>query len=172
MSTLLRFIGLPLLWSVLTASSLRHPLKICTCTARYAEANQEMSLQFRFFTDDLQASLEQQTGKSLNLQVATPENQQLISALISRQFCLKINGNTLSPQVVSYKIDDIVLEIGFTASGIIPASSYQVELRNEILMDVFTSQYNIVRFDFFNDGNLETMRFEKQERLLVKKIGR
>lgn len=153
----------------LTAFSPAHPLKMCVCDVKYHPSSQRFTLKFKFFWDDLQATLEKETGKKLTLTQNTPENSCLIADFVRRQFDLKVNNNAISLSHVRSEVQDVVLMVEFSGESLLPAPSYSIDLRNEILMAAFSDQYNIVRFDFFGDGNFETLRFERAERRLTKK---
>jgi len=154
----------------LTAFSPVHPLKMCVCDVKYHASTQQFTMKFKFFWDDLQATLEKETGKKLALTQITPENSCLITDFVRRQFDLKINNRAITLQHVRSEVQDVVLLVEFSGESLQPASTYSIDLRNEILMAAFSDQYNIVRFDFFGDGNYETMRFERDERHLTKQV--
>ncbi len=156
----------------LTAFSPAHPLKMCVCDVKYHASNQRFTLKFKFFWDDLQATLEKETGKKLTLTQITPENSRLIADFVRRQFDLKVNNSAISLTHVRSEVQDVVLMVEFSGESLAPAPSYAIDLRNEILMAAFSDQYNIVRFDFFGDGNYETLRFERAERHLTKNVKR
>lgn len=156
----------------LTAFAPAHPLKMCVCDVKYHPSNRQFTLKFKFFWDDLQATLEKETGKKLNLTQITPDNSCLVADFVRRQFDLKINNSAISLNHVRSEVQDVVLMVEFSGESVAPASAYSVDLRNEILMAAFSDQYNIVRFDFFGDGNFETLRFERAERHLTKTVKR
>ncbi len=150
--------------SWLVAFTPAHPLKMCVCQAQYQKASSQLQFKFRFFRDDLEATLSKQTGKELHLEQISPENSQVVSAFIFQHFWIKINGQDLPLTFVQSAIDDVVLVMEFKADGLAVKPNTQVDVHNSILLDVFPDQYNIVRFDFSGDGNMQTMRFERQER--------
>ncbi len=154
----------------LTAFSPAHPLKMCVCDIKYYASSQQFTLKFKFFWDDLQATLEKETGKKLDLTQITPENNSLVADFVRRQFDLEINNCNITLQHVRSEVQDVVLLVEFSGKSLQPAPSYSIDLRNEILMAAFSDQYNIVRFDFFGDGNYETLRFERAERRLTKMV--
>lgn len=147
-----------------------HPLKMCVCQVKYQAETQHLGLTFRFFWDDLERALEQQTGRNLTLTQITAENNRLLTDFVKKQFDLSINGKRVVLRHVQSSVEDVVLVVAFEAESFTPASAYEVDLSNRILLDVFPDQYNIVRFDFFANGNLETMRFEREERRLMRRI--
>ncbi len=160
------------LLALLTLMGMRaaHPLKMCVCHTKYQPETGRLNLAFRFFRDDLEWALEQQTGRDLNLTQITADNNRLLTDFVVKQFDLNINRQHIQLRHVGSSIDDVVLIVEFVAESFTPASVYDVDLSNQILLDVFPDQYNMVRFDFFGDGNLETMRFERAERRLTKQI--
>ena len=147
-----------------------HPLKMCVCQAKHVSATGRLHLTFRFFHDDLEWALEKQTGRELDLTKITAENNRLLTQFVQNHFDLNINQQHLTLRPTAASLEDVVLIIEFDAEGFKPASSYQVDLTNSILLDVFPDQYNIVRFDFFGNGNLETMRFEREEKRLKREV--
>ncbi len=161
-----------LLFSLLffTAARPVHPLKICVCDARYA--NQQFTLKFKFFWDDLETTLEKQTGRDLSLNIPSSENDRLVSEFVRKNFDLKINTLPIQLRHLHSEINDVMLIMEFAGDGFQPADRYTVDLTDQILLDVFPDQYNLARFDFFGTGNLETLRFERSERHLTKTIQR
>ena len=148
-----------------------HPLKMSVCDVKYHADKSQLTLKFKFFWDDLEAVLEKQTGRALTLNKPSPENDQLLAVFINQHFQLKINALPIKPRLYRSSVQDVMLVVECLGEGFRPAPSYQVDLSDQILLDVFPDQYNLVRFDFFGNGNLETMRFEKTERNLVRVIG-
>jgi len=157
---------------LLVAAQPVHALKMCVCDAKYHPDAQQLTLKFKFFWDDLEATLEKQTGRELDLTKINADNNRLLADFVRKQFELKINNSAIDLQLVRSEIQDVVLLVEFTSQILPAAKSYAIDLRNEILMDAFSDQYNIVRFDFFGDGNYETMRFERAERHLRKQAGK
>ncbi len=145
---------------------------MCVCDVKYRSTEKQLTLTFKFFWDDLQAVLEKETGKKVDLTKINAKNSELVAAFVRRQFDLKINNQTITLRPVRAEIQDVVLLVEFSGEGLSPALAYAVDLRNEILMAAFSDQYNIVRFDFFGDGNYETLRFERDERHLTKQAKR
>ncbi|MDX1912961.1 MAG: DUF6702 family protein [Saprospiraceae bacterium] len=149
-----------------------HPLKMCVCDVKHLPDKQQLVFRFKFFQDDLEATLEKQSGRELDLRRPSPENDRLLDAFVKKDFDLKINGRPVPIRLVKSAFQEPVLQAEWVAEGFSAAESYSIELRNQILLDVFPDQYNLVRFDFFDDGNLETLRFERAERFLSKHIRR
>lgn len=155
---------------LLTAMRPAHPLKMCICQVKYQPETKRLGLTFRFFWDDLERTLEQQTGRDLTITRISKDNNRLLTDFIKKQFDLTINGKPVVLRHEQSAVDDIVLVVEFSAETFSPAPAYEVDLSNRILLDVFPDQYNIVRFDFFGNGNLETMRFEREERRLTRRM--
>jgi hypothetical protein len=154
----------------LTAMRPAHPLKMCVCHVKHQPETGRLHLTFRFFRDDLEWALEKQTGRALDLTQITSDNNRLLSDFVKKQFDLTINRKHLTLRHTASSIDDLVLVVEFDADGFAPASTYEVDLSNSILLDVFPDQSDMVRFDFFGSGNLETMRFEREERKLFREV--
>ena len=154
----------------LTAMRPAHPLKMCVCHVKHHPENHRLHLTFRFFHDDLEWALEKQTGRALDLTQITADNNRLLTDFVKKQFDLTINRKHLTLRHTASSVEDVVLIVEFDADGFTPAPKYEVDLSNSILLDVFPDQYNIVRLDFFGNGNLETMRFEREERKLFREV--
>jgi hypothetical protein len=149
-----------------------HPLKMCVCDVKYLPGNGQLSLKFKFFWDDLEMVLEKKHGQDIDLRANNAENALLLDDFVKSNFNMKVNGVPVGMRYVSAKFQDPVLQAEWVSEPMPPAERYVVDLRNQILLDVFPDQYNLVRFDFFGDGNLETMRFERSERELRKTIAK
>lgn len=161
-----------LVWCCLVwgAAAPEHPMKMSVCDLQYRSEKGHLSLKFRFFLDDLTTALEKQTGRSLSLAQPCPENDQVLAIFINRHFKLNINGVSVKPRLYRTVVDDVVLVLECIGEGFRPSPTYTVQLSNQFLLDVYPSQYNLARFDFFGNGNWETLRFEKAERYLERTI--
>lgn len=144
-----------------------HPLKMTVCDVKYHADKGHLALKFKFFWDDLEATLEQQTGRSLDLTHPSTANDQLIAAFILQHFDLKINDTAIQPRLYRTSVQEAILTAECLGIGFQPASIYRVDVSDRLLLDVFPNQYNLVRFDFFDHGDLTTLRFEKDERRLL-----
>jgi len=158
------------LLAMLPAFAPAHPLKMCVAHAQHNKNTGQFSLKFRFFWDDLEPALEKRTGKALDLRQVTAENNQIVSDFVAAYFHMKINDLPIVFKHRNSSVEDVVLVVEFTGEGFRPATEYKVEVQNSLLLDVYPEQYNLLRMDFFGNGNLETMRFERQERYLSKII--
>lgn len=145
-----------------------HPLKMSVCDVKCAVGQERLLLKFKFFWDDLEATLEKQTGRDLTLTQPSPARDQLLATFINQYFQLKINGLAVKPRLFKTEAQDVLLVVECLGEGFRSAPTYSVEVTNKILLDVFPDQYNLVRFDFWGNGNLETLRFEKAERYFSK----
>jgi hypothetical protein len=94
----------------------------------------------------------------------------LLATFINQHFYLKMNGVQVIPRLYKTSVQDVVLIVECLGDGFKPAATYDVDLTNRLLLDAYSDQYNLVRFDFWGNGNLETMRFEKSEHRLQRKI--
>lgn len=164
---------LPLLFWLCFVSMAPHPLKMCVCDVKYRpDAPGMLSFKFKFFWDDLEAVLEKRSGRDLSLNRPSPDNDRLLAEFVRTYFELKIDDRPVPLTLVRSDVQDVVLVVEFTGGPVAASPSYRVDLRNAILLDAFPDQYNLVRFDFFGDGNLTTLRFEKAENRLVKTISK
>jgi hypothetical protein len=145
-----------------------HPLKMSVCDVKCPVGQERLLLKFKFFWDDLEATLEKKTGRDLTLTQPSPARDQLLATFINQHFQLKINGLSVKPRLFRCEVQDVLLVVECLGEGFRSAPAYSVELNNDILLDVFPDQYNLVRFDFWGNGNLETLRFEKAERHFAK----
>ena len=148
-----------------------HPLKMTVCDVKYHPDKEQLVFKFKFFRDDLEDVLERRFGKPLDLSLRTPENDQCIAIFIAQNFDLRINGAVIKPRLFQTSIQDVVLLAECQGVGFQKASNYTVDLTDTFMLTDFSDQYNLVRFDFFGNGNLETFRFEKAESHLVRWIG-
>ena len=147
-----------------------HPLKMSVCDVKLNQETKQLTLKYKFFWDDLEAYLEKQTGRALNITLATAENHQLLATFINQHFYLKMNGVQVIPRLYKTSVQDVVLIVECLGDGFKQATTYDIDLTNRLLLDAYSDQYNLVRFDFWGNGNLETMRFEKSEHRLQRKI--
>ena len=164
-----RFLYLAALFLFLCSAG-SHPLKMCVCDVKQLPESQQIALKFKFFWDDLEATLEKQSGQKLDLKTPSEQTRRVLDDFLQKNFQLKINGQILPFRFERLEFQEPVLLVEWRVDHFKPGPQYFIELQNQILLDVFSDQYNMVRFDFFGDGNLETLRFERAERFLTKTI--
>ncbi len=157
---------------LLTAFKSAHPLKMSVCDVKYHADKSYLTLKFKFFLDDLEAVLEKRSGKNLTLGQPGSENDQALAIFINQYFQLSINGQPVVPRLYRSYPQEVMLVVECMGEGFRAAPVYHIDLSNQLLLDIFPDQYNLVRFDLWGDGNLETFRFEKSERRLVRDLQR
>ena len=139
------FLLLPL---ILMSFSGAHKFYVSVTNVEYSEKDQSFQIITRIFTDDLDELLKTRYGFQARL--GTPEESPQADAYIERyfgeKFELSVNGNTQQYTFLGKRFDsDLIicyLELPYQQTDL-----KSIELRNEILTDLFEEQKNLVHFN-------------------------
>ena len=122
-----------------------HEIHVSKCLIKYHEETAAIQISMHIFLDDLENALRSLGGKNLNICTGKEKDdaEDFIIAYVANQFEIKQDGITLTPDYIGKEISEdleavwIYLEIPeVTAKG-------TLEIRNEILLDLFDDQRNI-----------------------------
>ena len=136
-----------------------HPIKISTCII--TKSNGELSINLHFFADDFGAHLND-IYKTVHLDNDAVTDANVLD-YIKRHFALKVNSTKLKLSCVGHSLKDNVYQVRFKVSKALDFSGINttIELSNNLLLEAFDDQTNIVRIDLKGDGNYRTLEFER-----------
>ncbi len=123
-----------------------HKFYVSVTNVEYSEADEALQITSRIFIDDLEAALE--ARYDVQTALATPEESDQALAHIERYFNAKfnvfVNGSVRDFTLLGKKYDRDQVICFLEVTGVPRATLESVGVQNEILMDVFEEQKNLV----------------------------
>jgi hypothetical protein len=147
-----------------------HDFHVSLTEVRHNAKEQTLEVSMRLFTDDLDKAIVLGTGQSTGLVSGqeTPATERLISAYLSRNLGIKVDGKTATLQFLGKELQTDAVWCYLEAKGV--QSATRIEVRNASLLEVFPDQTNMVNVHVGNqtrsvllrkgtaDGTLEFVR--------------
>ncbi len=127
-----------------------HKFYVSVTQVEYYASDQAIQITSRVFIDDLEKALLERYDAELFL--GTPKERPDANAYIDRylkaKFSLRINGTPVEYTFLGKKVDNDILVLFVEVPDRPLESLRSVEVQNEVLMDVYEEQKNIVHFRF------------------------
>jgi hypothetical protein len=139
-----------------------HPFHVSVCDMVYDSRQQNLEISVRIFLDDLEKGLQGYTqNPSFFLQEGIDTaylNQSLEGYINQKLIILNLKGDTLSYKYWGFEED---LDVMWCYFEVFDLSAFEgLEIRNEILLEVYDDQENLVHLR--NDGDVKSARmYEK-----------
>jgi hypothetical protein len=123
-----------------------HKFYVSVTTVEYAQKEESLQIISRIFIDDLDSAL--QTRYDFKADLATEDESDLAPEYIKKYFNAKfsvfVNGAPIEYTFLGKKYDRDQVVCYLEVSGVPEAGLRSVGIQNEILMDVFEEQKNLV----------------------------
>jgi len=128
---------------MLMASS-SHKFYVSITTIEYAPKEQSLQLISKIFLDDIEDALEKRYNRKFyfNSKKETEADGELMRNYIFQKLKIKVNGTDVKYNFIGSKYDIDVVQYYVEIPNIITFNSIEVE--NELLMDMFDEQQNII----------------------------
>ncbi len=140
--------------SVAIGAPVRHDFHVSY--TRMAIEPTVISAQMRLFTDDVtRALIERSQARAITLSSLHADS--LFGAYLAAAFPVTVNGQRLSPRVVSGSQDKDMWSYLVTWTSPVPITS--VSLHNAALFELFDDQQNLVRIKHIPNGKESTLFF-------------
>lgn len=140
----LSFIAL-LIFRTAAITSPAHPLHISVTEIEYNEKNKSFEIMMRIFTDDLEEGVRRQQ-KDMRLNIMQPPagktTDQLIEAYLAAHFRLSVDNKVRKADYLGHELEADAVICYIEVTGI--KSWKTIEIKNNILMEVYDDQSNIV----------------------------
>lgn len=144
---LLPFCGILLL--SLSSFGLAHKFYVSVTNVTFSEKEESLQIISRIFIDDLENVLESRYDLKANL--ATERESEQADAYIERYFRTKfelaVNGEVREYAFLGKRYENDLVICYMELPNVQAAQLVSIELRNEILTDLFEEQKNLVHFD-------------------------
>jgi hypothetical protein len=131
---------------VLMSFSALHKFYLSVSEITYSESDQKLRVVSRIFIDDLDAVLlsRYEIDSKLTTEFEDQMAQYYIEKYLKTKLLLKINGAVLEYNILGHKVDNDQLVFFMEADFKELESLKSIEVQNEVLMDLFEEQQNIV----------------------------
>lgn len=121
-----------------------HPFYMSVTEIRHNPSHKSLEISCRIFADDLENTLKKQSHVTFD--IIKPKNRVQVDSLIARyiaqHFQIKVDGKTLAPRYLGYKIEEDAAWCFFECTGV-PVVK-KVELMDNILYEAHESQSHMI----------------------------
>ncbi|GGD44706.1 hypothetical protein GCM10011361_09600 [Muriicola marianensis] len=127
-----------------------HKFYVSVTQVEYYAPDQAIQITSRVFIDDLEKALLERYDVELLL--GTPEEvddaDDFIDRYLNSKFLVRVNGVPTAFYFLGKKVDNDILILFLEIPNISLDGLKSIEIQNEVLMDVYEEQKNIVHFRF------------------------
>jgi len=132
----------------LVAFTAAHKFYISVTNVTYSEKDRALQITTRIFIDDFDELLKERYG--ITAQLGTEHEfdraNEYIEKYVRAKFLVRINGSDVQYRFLGKKYDNDVLICYLEAPKVDFPGIKSIEIQNELLMDIFEDQQNIVHF--------------------------
>ena len=127
-----------------------HKFYVSVTQVEYYAPDRAIQITSRVFIDDLEKALEERYGVKLLLatEKESPQADTYIERYLEAKFAVRVNGDAIAYYFLGKKIDGDMAVLFLEVPDISLEALSTVEIQNEVLMDVFEEQKNIIHFKF------------------------
>jgi len=132
----------------LFAFTVAHKYYVSVTTINYSQKDDALQITSRIFIDDLERTLEERYGLKAGLNTLGEDKSadNYIERYFRSKLFLKIDGREKPFNFLGKKYDTDMVVCYLEVPKVALAKAKSIEIRNELLMDVFEEQQNIVNF--------------------------
>jgi hypothetical protein len=126
-----------------------HPIHLSVSEINYNEKDKALQITSRIFLDDLEASIRNERNNQ-ELDILEPgkglTTEQLISEYVLKRLSVKLDGKTQKLNFLGFERDDPAVVCYIEIENIKKFKT--IEVRNEVIMDLYDDQSNIVHVTY------------------------
>ena len=126
-----------------------HPIHLSVSEINYSEKDKALQITSRIFLDDLEASIRNQRNNQ-QLDILEPGNglttKQLIADYVLKQFTVKLDGKIQKLNFLGFEQEDPAVICYIEIENVKKFKT--IEVRNEVIMDLYEDQSNIVHVTY------------------------
>ena len=151
---IVELIGLIFVYIQVLFLGLIHPIHVSVTSMEYQDTDQEFKVAFRIFYDDFESIIGIKYGVQLRL--GTPYEMQdgpvYYTRYISEKFIFEADGQMLKPEFQYKEIIDFSIWLYYKYQC--PEDIQRMVIKNELMMDMFDDQTNlmIIKYRDFEKG--------------------
>jgi len=132
----------------LLAFTAAHKFYVSVTNVGYSEKDDALQITTRIFIDDLEAILLERYDVAAKLATddESPVADEYLEKYLRKKFEVEINGESKVYQLIGRKYDTDVCIFYLELPKVELASVKSIQIRNEVLTDLFDEQQNVVHF--------------------------
>ncbi|MDL5510731.1 hypothetical protein QSE00_02810 [Arenibacter sp. M-2] len=136
----------------LLAFTVAHKFYISVTSVEYSDKDRALQITTRVFIDDFEKVLQERYGIQGNLATKdeSPQVNEFIGKYLKAKFSLEVNGQNVTYDVLGKKYDNDIMILYLEVPKIDFNSISTISVQNEVLMDMFMEQKNVVHFKLGN----------------------
>ncbi len=125
-----------------------HKFYVSVTNIEYYDKGKALQITSRVFIDDFEKALEEryEVTTLLGTPQELPDAEVYIEKYLNAKFLVKINGETAPYQFLGKKYDNDIMICFLEIPEISLDQLNSIEIQNELLMDIFEEQKNILHF--------------------------
>ncbi len=125
-----------------------HEFYLSVTNINYSEKDRSLQITSRIFIDDLQAVLLERYGTNTRLatEKEAENTDELLGKYMKARFAILIDGQEQEVSFLGKKYDNDIAVCYLEVSGVRPSEGLSLEVRNELLTDLYSEQQNLVHF--------------------------
>ena len=142
-----------------------HPIYISVIEINSQDNNLE--IVFKIFRDDLEDGIKNNLGKnvSIDTQSKLELNNKIIQEYLNTVSSIKVNDEKKEFFFSGFLLENERIKINSKISN--NSSIDIIEIYNEILIDVFSNQKNVIFFNIYNQLNNDVLDKSKKKTVLI-----
>ena len=142
-----------------------HPIYISVIEINSQDNNLE--IVFKIFRDDLEDGIKNNLGKnvSIDTQSKLELNNKIIQEYLNAVSSIKVNDEKKEFFFSDFLLENERIKINAKISN--NSSIDRIEIYNEILIDVFSNQKNVIFFNIYNQLNNDVLDKSKKKTVLI-----
>ena len=142
-----------------------HPIYISVIEINSQDNNLE--IVFKIFRDDLEDGIKNNLGKnvSIDTQSKLELNNKIIQEYLNTVSSIKVNDEKKEFFFSDFLLENERIKINAKISN--NFSINRIEIYNEILIDVFSNQKNVIFFNIYNQLNNDVLDKSKKKTVLI-----
>ncbi len=148
-----------------------HPIYISVVEINSKENNLE--IVFKIFRDDLEDGIKNNLGKNVSIdsQYKVDLNNKIIQEYLNAVTSIKVNNEKKELLFLNFILENERIKINTKINNNFIIDT--IEIYNEILIDVFSNQKNIIFFNIYNQFNNDFLdKSKKKTVLFIKKVNK
>jgi hypothetical protein len=136
-----------------------HPINLSVGDIVYKD--KKLFLKFKFFTDDLQATVSQFCKAEMDIvnKGMDGTTEKCIERYVEAKFHTYINGNTVKWTYKKSYLSESVVYVEYEAKLEDPRTVKSIKITNTLLFDVIAEQKNIINLNLFGKDDIKILLF-------------
>ncbi|MCM4169626.1 hypothetical protein KCTC52924_02225 [Arenibacter antarcticus] len=125
-----------------------HKFYLSVSKVEYSEKDRALQITTRIFIDDFDRVLQEryETKLQLGTKMESPQADMYIEKYLKSKFLISINGENASYKFLGKQYEDDIAICYLEVTEVAIESTRSIEVQNEVLMDLFEDQKNVIHF--------------------------